>query len=422
MAAHGPSTPPVRPSDGALDASPTPAEAQDHPASARASFVPRNPHGRQLPDFPWDQLTPFKATAAEHPDGVVDLSVGTPVDPVPAALRQALADAANSPGYPQTHGTPALRTAIAQWLQDSVDVDLPDPAAVLPTMGSKELVAWLPTLLGLGGAAGPTAGGQDQIGHPHLAYPTYAVGARLAGAEPVSYTVPGAIAAADPDPTDLDPSRLRMLWLNSPANPTGQVLGIPELRRIVAWGREHGVLIASDECYIELGWDASPVSVLHRDVCGGSPTGLLAVHSLSKRSNFAGYRGAFVAGDPDVVRHLLAVRKHAGMMVPAPVQAAMVAALADREHVAVQRERYIRRRAVLRQAFTGAGFRIEHSAAGLYLWATRDQPCWETVAELAKLGIVVTPGDFYGPAGARFVRIALTATDDQVAAVAQRLA
>jgi len=251
------------------------------------------------------------------------------------------------------------------------------------------------------------------VAYPQLAYPTYEIGALTARAEPVTY--------ADPV-TDLDPERVKLLWLNTPSNPTGRTMAAAELRRAVEWARAHGVLVASDECYLELGWEAEPVSVLHPSVCGGSHEGLLAVHSLSKRSNLAGYRAGFAGGDAAVVRELVAVRKHTGMMVPKPVQQAMIAALGDGRHVAEQRERYARRRAALREALTGAGFRIEHSEASLYLWATRDEPCWDTVAELAKLGIAVAPGEFYGSAGQRFVRVAFTATDERVAAAVERLA
>ncbi|GAB2590228.1 bifunctional succinyldiaminopimelate transaminase/glutamate-prephenate aminotransferase [Streptomyces capparidis] len=357
----------------------------------------------RLPEFPWDRLEPYKAAAAGHGGGIVDLSVGTPVDPVPDLVRRALAEAADSPGYPLTHGTPALREAAADWLRTRLGVTGADPAAVLPTIGSKELVAWLPTLLGLGPG--------DRVAFPRLAYPTYEVGARLARAEAVAYD----------DPRELDPARLRLLWLNSPSNPTGRVIGADDLRGIVAWAREHGVLVVSDECYVELGWEAEPVSVLEPTVCAGSHEGLLAVHSLSKRSNLAGYRAGFVSGDAAVVRELLEVRKHAGMMVPAPVQAALTAALGDSEHVGEQKERYRRRRSALREAFEGAGFRIEHSEASLYLWATRDEPCWDTVAELSELGILVAPGEFYGPAGRSHVRVAFTATDERVDEAVRRL-
>ncbi|NGN65682.1 succinyldiaminopimelate transaminase [Streptomyces sp. A7024] len=357
----------------------------------------------RLPVFPWDRLEPYKAAAAAHPDGIVDLSVGTPVDPVPQLIRTALADASDSPGYPMAWGTPALREAIAGWLKGRLGVAA-DPDATLPTIGSKELVGWLPTLLGLEPG--------DQVAYPALAYPTYEIGALMAHAEAVSY--------ADPV-TDLDPARVKVLWLNTPSNPTGRTLSADELRRIVGWAREHGILLVSDECYIELGWDVDPVSVLHPDVCGGSHEGLIAVHSLSKRSNFAGYRGAFLAGDPAVIKELLGIRKHTGMMVAKPVQEAMIAALGDRAHVVEQRERYARRRTALRTAFEAAGFTIEHSEASLYLWATRGESCWDTVGELSKSGILVAPGEFYGEAGARFVRIAFTATDERVAAAVARL-
>ena len=361
------------------------------------------PVSSRLPVFPWDRLAPYKATAAVHPGGIVDLSVGTPVDPVPELIRRELVAAADSHGYPAVWGTAALRDALTSWVKRRLGAAGVAHENVLPVVGSKELVAWLPTQLGLGAG--------DRVAHPRLAYPTYEVGARLCGAEPVPYD----------DPTALDPDGLKLLWLNSPSNPTGRVLPKDELARIVGWAREHGILVFSDECYLELGWDAEPVSVLDPDVCGGTYEGVVAVHSLSKRSNLAGYRAAFIAGDADVLGELLLVRKHGGMMVPAPVQAATVAALGDDAHVAEQRERYAARRTALRAALEAHGFRIVHSEAGLYLWATRDEPCWQTVAHLAELGILVAPGDFYGPAGDRFVRVALTATDERVAAAVQRL-
>ncbi|MFB7247027.1 bifunctional succinyldiaminopimelate transaminase/glutamate-prephenate aminotransferase [Streptomyces populi] len=357
----------------------------------------------RLPVFPWDKLEPYKATAAAHPGGIVDLSVGTPVDPVPELIQKALVAAADSPGYPTVWGTPELRDALTGWAERRLGARDVTHRHVLPIVGSKELVAWLPTQLGLGPG--------DKVAYPRLAYPTYEVGARLARAEHVVYD----------DPTELDPTGLKLLWLNSPSNPTGRVLSTEELTRIVAWAREHGVLVFSDECYIELGWEADPVSVLHPDVCGGSYEGIVSVHSLSKRSNLAGYRAAFLAGDPAVLGELLAIRKHGGMMTSAPTQAAVVAALADDTHVREQRERYAARRTALRDALLDHGFRIEHSEASLYLWATRDESCWSTVAHLAELGILVAPGDFYGEAGEKFVRVALTASDERVAAAVERL-
>ncbi|MGW5347619.1 succinyldiaminopimelate transaminase [Streptomyces sp. NPDC004050] len=358
----------------------------------------------RLPVFPWDKLEPYKATAAAHPDGIVDLSVGTPVDPVPQLIRSALVAAADSPGYPTVWGTPALRDAITGWLRDRLGASAAGHRNVLPVVGSKELVAWLPTQLGLGAG--------DKVAYPRLAYPTYEVGARLCGGEAVVYD----------DPTELDPAGIKLLWLNSPSNPTGKVIPKDELVRIVAWARRHGILVFSDECYLELGWEAEPVSVLHDDVCGGSYEGLVAVHSLSKRSNLAGYRAAFIAGDADVLGELLEIRKHGGMMTPAPVQAATVAALGDDAHVEEQRARYAARRDALRAALVAHGFRVDHSEASLYLWVTRDEPCWDTVAHLAALGILVAPGDFYGEAGAQHVRVAFTATDERVEAAVKRLA
>ncbi|MEV6487213.1 succinyldiaminopimelate transaminase [Actinoplanes sp. NPDC051633] len=360
------------------------------------------PVSSKLPDFPWDLLEPAKAVAAAHPGGIVDLSIGTPVDPVPPLIRQALADASDAPGYPLTAGTPELRTAIAAWVASACGAG--GAVGVLPTIGSKELVAGLPALLGLGAG--------DVVAIPEVCYPTYEVGVQLAGATAVRAD---SLTALGPDP------RVRMIWINSPGNPDGRVLPVEHLRKIVAWGRERGVTVVSDECYLSLGWETTPVSILADEVSGGDYNGLLAVHSLSKRSNLAGYRAGFVAGDPSLVAELLAVRKHAGMIVPKPVQAAMIAGLTDEAHVAEQRERYFSRRVVLRDALTAAGFTIEHSQAGLYLWATRGEECWATVQWLAERGILAAPGAFYGPRGGQFVRIALTATDERVAAAAERL-
>lgn len=352
-----------------------------------------------LPDFPWDSLADDRALAQAHPDGLIDLSVGTPVDPVPPAVRAALAGpAAHDPGYPTTHGTPALREALAASVSRRFGVTV-DPVAVLPTIGSKELVAWLPTLLGLGAG--------DTVVLPELAYPTYEVGALLAGATPVRSDTP------------VDGARLQ--WVNSPSNPTGRVLGVAQLRAIVTWARAHGAVVASDECYLSLAGATSAHSILHPDVCGGTPDGLLAVHSLSKSSNLAGYRAAFVIGDPALVAALLAVRKHAGMIVPRPVQAAMTAAADDDEQVAAQAGVYDRRRVVLRAGLERAGLAVEHSEAGLYLWAGAGEAGRSTVRRLARDGVLVAPGEFYGPAGARHVRVALTASDQQIEAAATRL-
>ncbi len=360
------------------------------------------PPGDLLPEFPWDRLVPFAAIARAHEGGIVDLSVGTPVDPSPAVARDALVAASDAPGYPLTAGTVSLRTAIVEWLARRCGAVVP-AEGVLPVIGTKELVALLPLLLG--------APAESIVAHPALAYPTYDIGARLAGATPLAYD----------DISTLDAANVALLWVNSPANPHGRVLTIDELRAYVAWARAHDVVLVSDECYLDFGWGAEPVSVLHPSVSDGSLDGLLAVHSLSKRSNLAGYRAGFVAGDPRLVQGLLGVRKHAGLIVPAPVQAAMVAALGDERHVQEQRARYGARREALLPALTAAGFRVEHSDAGLYLWVTRDEECWDSLSWLADRGILVAPGEFYGPAGARHVRVALTATDERIAAAAQRL-
>ncbi len=356
-----------------------------------------------LPDFPWDSLAEVKATAQAHPGGAVDLSIGTPVDPVPAGIREALASVSEIPGYPTTHGVPALREAARGALSRRHGVDGIEPDAVLPTIGSKEAVAWLPRLLGFGPG--------DVVVIPELAYPTYEVGALLAGAS---------ILRSD-GLTALGPQRPAMIWLNSPSNPTGQVLPVEHLRKVVEWARERDVVVVSDECYLALGWETDPLSVLHPAVCDGRTDGLIAVHSLSKSANLASYRAGFLTGDPRLIKQLLEVRKHAGMIVPRPVQEAMVAALTDDEALRVQRERYARRRLVLRKALLGNGFRVDHSEAGLYLWATRDEDAQTTLRWLAERGILVAPGTFYGPKGAKHVRVALTATDERVDAAVERL-
>lgn len=359
---------------------------------------------RRLPDFPWDKLAPYLQKAADHPDGIVDLSIGSPVDPVPDLVKQALADAADAPGYPTTLGTAPVRQAAVDWMARRLDVTGVDPkTGVLPVIGTKELIMMLPTLLGIGAG--------DTVLIPDLAYPTYEAGAALSRATSVPVK----------DPTAYD-GLVRVAYLNSPRNPSGEITSADDLRRTVEWARANDVLVVSDECYTEFGWDERPVSVLHPDVCGGSFDNLLAVHSLSKRSNLAGYRGGFVAGDETVVAELLAVRKHAGLMVPSPIQAAMAAGFADDAHVDEQRARYLRRRSVLRDALTAAGWEITLSNGGLYLWASHPSyDSYESVAALADLGILVAPGAFYGTAGTRHIRVALTGTDERIDAAVKRL-
>ena len=363
---------------------------------------------QRLPDFPWDHLAEAATRARAHPDGIVDLSVGTPVDPTPEVVQEALRAAADAPGYPLTVGRVDTRQAAIDWLGRRHGVRGLGLDAVLPVIGSKELIASMPGHLGIGPG--------DLVVHPALAYPTYEVGAALCGAR----------SMATDSLTSLGPEVPALLWLNSPSNPTGRVLPVDHLRKVVDWCRERGTILVSDECYLELTWDdVSARSVLHPDVCGGSFDGIVAVHSLSKRSNLAGYRCAFVAGDPSLVGELLAVRKNLGLQMPAPQQAAMIAALEADEEADEQHARYAARRARLREAFTAAGFEIDHSEGSLYLWATRGEDCWDTVSWLAGHGILVAPGTFYAPVGsptgARHVRIGFTASDERIDAAVARL-
>lgn len=353
-----------------------------------------------LPDFPWDQLAPYVQRARAHIGGAIDLSVGTPVDPTPDPVREALAAHSNAPGYPTTMGIPELSATIVGWMQRVLNS--PSSIGFMPTIGSKEVVASLPNLVGVGIG--------DTVVIPEIAYPTYSVGGIAVGANVIATDFPEDIS-----------QRVSMAWINSPSNPTGAVMDPQRLTELVRWAQSHQVILISDECYFELGWDQRPYSILDRDINGGDLTGLLAVHSLSKRSNMAGYRFGFLAGDQEIVERVLGVRKHLGMMVPTFVQHAAIAAYSDSTHVEHQRERYRARRELLLAALGRAGFEISDSQAGLYLWASKKENCWLTVADLADRGIVVTPGIFYGSAGADFVRIALTATDSDIDSACERL-
>ena len=369
------------------------------------------PRPLDLPEFPWDQLAPAKERAAAHPGGICDLSVGTPVDDTPAFIREALADASNAHGYPTVIGTVEVREAIVAWgkRRGMVDVGM---NGVIPTIGSKEAVAWIPFLLGVRPG--------DTVLVPEVAYPTYDIGARLAGATPV---------AVDPtDPSSWPDAAL--VYLNSPGNPDGHVMSADELRAVVAWARAHDAVVVSDECYAALPWSEPYVSegvpsLLDTDVCEGDASGLLVLYSLSKQSNLAGYRGALIYGDPALVAPIVSVRKHSGLMVPAPVQHAMAVALDDTEHVERQRSVYAVRRALLLEALTDAGLDVDpDSAAGLYLWVAdpaNPTDSWALVNRLAELGILVAPGDFYGTAAHGRVRVALTATDERIQAAASRI-
>ena len=363
-----------------------------------------------LPDFPWDTISEYADRARAYPGGFVDLSVGSPVDPTPEFVREALAAATDAHSYPQTAGSVPLREAIVAWYARRRGVEL-TVANVMPTIGSKEFVSLLPLFLGLGSG--------DVVVQPTLAYPTYAIGAALVGATVLS----------SDDPAEW-PAETRLVWLNSPSNPDGRVLTGEFLRTAVARARELGAVIVNDECYAELTWPAegetsfpAPApSILEKAIIGDSRDHVLSVYSLSKQSNLAGYRAGFVAGCSDLIAEILGVRKHIGLMPPAPVQAAMVATLADDAHVAKQRAVYFERRRRLSTALVSAGFRIDDSRAGLYLWATRGEDSIETISWLADCGILGAPGSFYGDDPAIHVRLALTATDADIALASDRLA
>lgn len=349
----------------------------------------------QLPDFPWDALAVFGDIARTHPDGIIDLSQGTPVDPTPEFIQKAFRDASNSPSYPVTAGTLELRAAIKKWAIERLgatgDFD------VLPLIGSKELIAWLPTILE-----------SEKVLIPQIAYPTYHVGALIASAE----SIPVGIDAKDWPVADL-------AWLNSPSNPTGRVHSIDEVKACIQWSRNNNSILVSDECYVEFDHTATSFSVLSQT--GGDNTNILAVHSLSKRSSMAGYRAAFIIGDSALIARIRELRKHGGMMVPLPVQKAMTVALGDDTHVVEQRARYNARRDAMCPALEAVGFRIEFSNSGLYVWCTRNEDAWVSVEWLAQRGILATPGSFYGAAGARYIRLAMTATDAQINAAVLRL-
>jgi succinyldiaminopimelate transaminase len=360
-----------------------------------------------LPDYPWKSLKPYAEKAAKHKDGAIDLSVGSPIDPTPDSVQQALKKFSNAPGYPSTAGTLEFRQSVTQWFARRRQVPGLHPDQVMPTIGSKELISWLPTFLGLGPG--------DAVVQPKVAYTAYAVGAALSGATLVSEDNP-----------DNWPENSKLIWINSPGNPDGKVLDVAGFAKAVARARELGALLASDECYAELGWsdpwDKETIpSVLDPRVCGDSHDGILCVYSLSKQSNMAGYRAAFAVGAKDLIRDLVNLRMHTGMIMPLPTQQAVIAALTDSTHVAAEKEIYSKRRATLLAAVTSYGFEVTDSEAGLYLWATLGQDCWSTVDQMAELGIVVVPGSFYGEHATKHVRFSLTATDNDISRAALRL-
>ncbi|MDY7103399.1 MAG: pyridoxal phosphate-dependent aminotransferase [Actinomycetota bacterium] len=362
------------------------------------------------PAYPYDRLDDLRVVADAFDGGCVDLSVGTPMDDPPAAVMAALAgDGRAARGYPPSIGTPALREAVAAWMDRRLGVTVDPAAQVAACVGTKEMVASLPQLLRLRDPS------RDTVLYPEISYPTYEMGATLAGCRAVPVPVDehwrldlGAIDEADA-------ARALVLWVNTPGNPAG---GLDDLGAAAAWGRAHDVLVASDECYVEFTWDGPRRSILSHGT-----EGLLAVHSLSKRSNLAGARIGFYAGDAGLVHYLREVRKHAGLMVPGPVQAAAVVALGDDAHVEAQRERYHGRLELAQRVVASLGIDAPLPGGGFYLWAPAPEgDAWALARRLAhEGGALVSPGEFYGAAGRHHVRIAVVQPDDRMALVARRL-
>ena len=365
------------------------------------------PDGFVPPPYPYDRLDKLAVFAAELDGGVVDLSIGTPCDPPPPAVVAALSHSNAERGYPASIGTEGLRGAIRSWMQRRFDLDVP-LAQIAACIGTKEFVATTPQYLKL------RTPSRDTVLYPAVSYPTYEMGAILAGcrAVPVPPLPDGGIDLSAIDPADA--ARALMLWVNSPSNPTG---ALSDLAAAAAWGRANGVPVFSDECYVEFTWDAPASTILHSGL-----DGVVAVHSLSKRSNLAGVRVGFYAGDADLVNYLKEVRKHVGMMVPGPAQAAGAVALADDQHVAVQRDRYRSRLERLAKVFSQwAGVEVPLPAGGFYLWFEAGDG-WAFADRLAREGgALVSPGDFYGSGGAQNVRAAVVQPDERIELVARRL-
>ena len=371
-----------------------------------------SPRGRGFrpPPYPYDRLDPLKALAAAHEGGIVDLSVGTPCDPPSAAVVTALGASGTEAGYPFAVGSPAFRGAAAAWLQRRFGVDV-EPAHVAACVGTKEFVASVPHLLGL------REPDKDTVLYPAVSYPTYAMGAVLAGcrAVPVAVSVDEGWHLDLSSIDDGDAARALCLWVNTPANPTGAV---DDLEAAASWGRAHGVPVVSDECYVEFTWSGPGHTIVEYGL-----EGTVAVHSLSKRSNMAGLRAGFYAGDAELVRYLSEVRKHAGLLMPGPVQLAAAVALEDDAHVQEQRERYRERLDLLRAAFADAGVDVPAPEGGFCLWVPAPGgDAWAFTERLAKeAGILVSPGEFYGAKGAEHVRAAVVQPTAKLEAAAERL-
>jgi succinyldiaminopimelate transaminase len=372
--------------------------------AATSGFVP--------PPYPYDRLDALKRLADSLPGGVVDCSIGTPCDPVPEVATRAATDAlAASNGYPQSAGSAALRTAAAGWILRRFGVAV-ESAQVGACVGTKELVTSLPHLLRL---RRPTL---DTVLYPAIAYPSYEMGAVLAGCRAVPVPLDAHWHLDIDAISDADAERALVLWVNEPGNPSASTADDAYFARLGAWARERGVVVASDECYAEFA--PQPATILSSGL-----EGVLAMHSVSKRSNLAGMRVGFYAGDPDLVAYLVETRKHVGLMAPTPVQAAAAAALADDAHVDVQRGRYAERRALMRDALAAHGLVHDGGDATFYLWLRTSDGAddgWEIAARLAhEAGLLVSPGDLYGALGADHVRVALVQPRERLELALSRL-
>jgi succinyldiaminopimelate transaminase len=359
------------------------------------------------PPYPYERLDALKQIASIFDGGPIDCSIGTPVDPPPGEALAELARSVGARGYPTSTGSVDYRTAAANWMQRrfGVSISIDNVSACI---GTKELVG---TIAGYLHLRSPE---RDTVLFPSISYPTYAMGATLAGLRAVPVTMTeGRLDLETIAPDDIN--RALVLWANSPSNPTGI---LDDLEGVALWGRSHGVLVASDECYAEYTWAGRPRSILEHGL-----EGVLAVHSVSKRSNLAGVRAGFYAGDPDVVGFLRLVRQHAGFMVPGPVQAAVAVAYNDDEHVNVQRALYRSRLEQMSRALTDFGIDAPFPEGAFYLWCSKDgMDGWELAALLAeRSGLIVSPGDLYGDAGAHFARLAVVQPDDRLALAASRL-
>jgi succinyldiaminopimelate transaminase len=367
-----------------------------------------------LPPYPYDRVAALGKLAQALPGGVVDCSIGTPCDPPAPAVIEALASSGTERGYPASAGSAALIGAATAWLERRFGLPAVPPSSVSACVGTKEFVASVPQFLRL------RQPDRDTVLYPSVSYPTYAMGAALAGCRAVPVPPrPGHVGGLDLDAiAPSDAARALVLWSNSPSNPTG---GLGDLAAEAAWGRARGVPVFSDECYAEFTWSGPPRTVLEQGF-----DGVVAVHSLSKRSNLAGVRVGFFAGDPELVEFLRSVRRHAGLMVPGPAQAAGAAALSDDAHVAVQRDRYHQRLTFMADVLGRAGCPVELPEGGFYLWVPvpteRWPDAWSMAEDLARRGgILVSPGDLYGQDGAGFVRVAVVQPMERLELVADRL-